>query len=731
MTDIRAFIAGLGLITPLAKGVSRNWGALVGGKTGISKLTLFHTAEDLFFPVGEVAAALSPTGPPRTHQLALMAAEEAMAHGGGPPDAIVMGSTTGGMCRTETLLKENRLDPSLFSYHGAGSVAEYLAMKLKCKGPAMTVSTACSSGGAAMAVAMALLRSGKYGRILTGGAESLCRLTYFGFHSLQLIDPLGSRPLDRDRKGLTVSEGAGMLLLEGKTGIADPDTIEVLGAGLTCDAYHPASPDPEGTGALSAMKRALDDAGLTPQDIDYVNLHGTGTVDNDLSEAKAFNLLFREKKPLVSSVKGAFGHSLSAAGAIEAVISARCVEAGMAPASAGYQTPDPLLTLRPLKKSKAAPIKTVMSNSFGFGGNNASVVLGRPRNSQGSKSPLTASLEVVGTACITGAGSTSQTLDAFLNGLNCQGLLSESEICQPLSARSVRRLKRLSRMGLSLAMDVVGNTGGPEEPGAVFFGTGWGALSETHDFLKSLYETDERFSSPTDFMGSVHNATAGRIAIKFNARGPNITTTGGDYSFEQALMSAHLLAAQKDKPLLVMGADEFHPVLSELFDPSVALAETPSDGGGALLLRSVKTPAGKGSGPKLTPLFHETVTGNPHVVPSLIKCLGGSEKINPDFGAVFAGLPARFHADGRKQLDLFLETIEYRGPVIDYRRYLGQFASASAVAAVLAVSLLKTGEIPAALTENKKFHLNGKGILLLGLGSSVTAVAVQNGEGSP
>ena len=357
--------------------------------------------------------------------------------------------------------------------------------------------------------------------------------------------------------------------------------------------------------------------------------------------------------------------------------------------------------------------------------------MGRPRDPQGSKPPLPASLEVVGTACITGAGSTSQTLDAFSNGLNCEGLLSEKEICQPLSTRSVRRLKRLSRMGLSLAVDAVDDAGDPKEPDAVFFGTGWGALSETHDFLKNLYETDERFSSPTDFMGSVHNATAGRIAIKFNARGPNITTTGGDDSFEQALMSAHLLATEKDKPLLVMGADEFHPVLSELFDPSVVLAKTPSDGGGALLLRCVKTHTEASSDPKLTPLFHETVTGNPHVMSSLIKCLGGSETIIADFGAVFAGLPAQSHVDGRKQLDLFLKTIEYNGPVIDYRRYLGQFASASAVAAVLAVSLLKTGEISSALTENKNIHLNGKGILLLGLGNSVTAVAVQNGEGSP
>ncbi len=197
-------------------GVAQNWGALKRHETGIGNLTLFPTAADLSFPVGEVSGLrCPPEGPPRTHRMALIAANEAMDGCDGPPDAIVMGSTTGGMSRTENLLKGKQSDPLRFSYHGAGSVAEHLALKLNCKGPVITVSTACSSGAAAIAIAAALLKSGRFKRVLAGGAESLCRLTYFGFHSLQLIDPRGARPLDRDRRGLTVSEGAGMLLLEG------------------------------------------------------------------------------------------------------------------------------------------------------------------------------------------------------------------------------------------------------------------------------------------------------------------------------------------------------------------------------------------------------------------------------------------------------------------------------------------------------------------------------------
>ena len=724
MTSVRVLIAGMGLITPLGNGVDRNWHALLKGNTGMGELTLFPTADDLAFPVGEVKEFFANEKIPRTHQLALIAAREAVEHAEGPPDAIVMGCITGGMSRTESLLKNQESDPSLFSRHGAGSVAEYVAKKLKCTGSLITVSTACSSGAAAIALAFLLLRTGRYRRILAGGAESLCRLTYFGFHSLQLIDPNGSHPLDRNRKGLTVSEGAGMLLLEGKTQIPDTDGIEILGAGLTCDAYHPASPDPEGNGAFSAMKYAIEDGGVMPSEVDYVNLHGTGTIDNDLAEAKAFNRLFDGEKPLVSSVKGAFGHSLSAAGAIEAVISAKCIETGIAPASVGCVTPDPKLHMNPLGKPGRAPMKTVLSNAFGFGGGNASLVMGRSRGRRTMEFKPPAPLVVTGLSCITGAGNTAQTLNFFLKGLPCQGLLSEKEISQSLSPRAARRLKRLSRMGLSLATAAMENSKEDHTPESVFFGTGWGALSETHDFLKALYETDERFSSPTDFMGSVHNAAAGRIAVKLNAKGPNITTTGGDYSFEQALMSAHLLATHDDKPLLVMSADEFHPVLSGLFDGSVAQAGTPADGGGALMVRR----AAKGAGPQLSPLFYENAHENPGVVSSLVQSLGGAEKIKLDFAAAFVGLPAASRAMGREQLDSFVQITGFNGPVLDYRRYVGEFASASAVATVLAAALLKIGMIPAMLTEKEGVDLRGKGILLLGLGKFITAAALHRKE---
>ncbi len=724
MIDIRAVIAGLGLVTPLGNGVEQNWAALLRGSTGNGNLTLFPTPDDISFPVGEVAVQLFHEGLPRTHQLAVIAAKEALGGINIAPDAVVIGTTTGGMSRTEDLLKKKVSDPSLFSRHGAGSVAEYLASELRCRGPAITISTACSSGAAAMALAVALLKTGQFQRILAGGAESLCRLTYHGFNSLQLIDPKGARPLDRDRKGLTVSEGAGMMLLMAETGIPDPETIEILGTGLTCDAHHPASPDPEGNGAFKAMKGALEDADITASKIDYVNLHGTGTIDNDLAEAKAFHRLFHGKTPPCSSIKGAVGHSLSASGAVEAVVSANCVKKGAAPPNTGYLTPDPRLNLRPLEEALEAPIKTVLSNAFGFGGGNASLVIGKNPKGRGDGLRPPATFHVVGLACITGAGDLSQTLKTFMQGRSCQGRLSNEEISKPLSSRSVRRLKRLSRLGLNLAEGAFKHAGIENRPDSVFLGTGWGALSETHDFLKQLYETEERFSSPTDFIGSVHNATAGRIAIKFNARGPNITTTGGDHSFEQALLSAQLLAEDDEAPLLVMGADEFHPELSPLFDPSVRETETPSDGGGALLMRRSES----GSGTKVGVVFYESANENPLVMEALVNALGGTEKIAADFGAILAGLPAASRMEGKKQLDSFLKMAGFSGPVIDYRKYVGEFASASAVAAVLGSALLKTSVIPDTLAKDNDVPLNGKGILLLGLGNCVTAVSLHDGK---
>ncbi|MCJ7687695.1 MAG: beta-ketoacyl-[acyl-carrier-protein] synthase family protein, partial [Desulfobacteraceae bacterium] len=709
----------MGLITPVARGVLETKASIMNGVRGIGPVTLFPVPRDRSLPVGEIHESFEVDGLPRTHQLAFIAAEEAMADSEDAPDAIVIGGTTGGMALTEKHLKRGDTSRELFKYHSTGSVAEYLAAKLKCKGPVITVSTACSSGTAAIKIALEMLREGKAKNVLVGGADSLCRLTYYGFNALQLIDPAGARPFDINRRGMTVSEGAGMLLLEGKEKAPDNAIAEILGAGLSCDAYHPSTPDPEGTGALTAMRAAIKDSGISPSVIDYINLHGTGTIDNDLSEARALDSLFAEDKPLLSSVKGAFGHSLAAAGAIEAVISAMAISGNFVPGNAGCDTPDPELRLNPVIEPIERDIHTVLSNSFGFGGNNASVVIGSPEEERApisSKGPP--HLTVVGCACITGAGKTRMTEKKVSEGRNCKGVLSDKEVSKDLSPKTVRRLKRLSRLALSLAIAAHKDSGVSDDPHSLFFGTGWGPLSETYDFLTKLYESEEHFTSPTDFVGSVHNAPAGMMAIRFRATGPNITTTGGDYSFEQSLITANLLTKGRDDLILVVGADESHEMLSGLFDDSVSGGQTPSDGGGALCLRRADT----SSGLRIYPSFFEYSKDNPSIISSLIDNLGGPDRIKSKYGAVFAGIPGSHRDTGSNQLSQFLTGSSFEGPVIDYRRLTGEFASASAVAAVLAVCFAREGNIPEALCDRESSSLNGKGILIIGLGKFVTAV---------
>jgi 3-oxoacyl-(acyl-carrier-protein) synthase len=718
-TARRIYVAGVGIVSPLGHGLAETIESIRKNRTGLRPLTLFATGKNRGGPVGEIQGRLENPSIPRTHQLACIAAEQAMARCRYSPDAVVLGTTTGGMAATEEYLKIKERDSTYYRYHSLGSVAEVVASRVRCPGPVITVSTACSSGAVAIKVAMAMLRTGRMTRILAGGADSLCRLTYYGFGALQLIDPQGARPLDQDRQGMSVAEGAAMLLLT--TDGAEDALAEILGAGWSCDAYHPAAPDPQGTGALAAMQRAIEDAGISVSQVDYVNLHGTGTVDNDLSEARAVNRLFRDKKPLVSSVKGAFGHSLGASGAIEAVVSAICISEHLVAANTGCRHPDPALELNPVAEPLKASISMVLSNSFGFGGNNASLLIGTANTFTPSVAKVgDGAMRVKGSACFTGAGDAQATLLFLSRGKSCKGRLSDGEICKGLSPAETRRLKRLPRMALSLALAAYEDSGSKVVPLSVFLGTGWGALSETDSFLDRLFQSGERLSSPTDFVGSVHNAPACQVAIRFKATGANITTTGGDYSFEQAVMVAGLTAVDETGPVLVMGVDEGHGELSALFDLSVLPGDVLSDGGGALCLIR----GGNNSGFGMDCIFFQNTKNNPDIIPSLIDGLGGPESVNERYGALLAGIPGGFREKGEEQLRSFMTLSGFTNPVIDYRRFTGEFAAASAVAAVMAVRLAQKGVIPGPLFGGKDFDLQGRGVLILGLGEFITAVGV-------
>lgn len=706
----RVYIAGAGIISPLGKGLAATVEALQANSSAIRPLDLFPLLHGEPLPVGQVRGLDESSSLPRTHRLARIAAIQAMAGGSQPPDAVILGTTTGGILTTEQLLRDNVGDKELYRYHGLNSVAEYIARETGCRGPALAVSTACSSGAVAIAMALEMLRSGKAKTVLAGGVDSLCRLTYFGFHSLQLVDKKGCRPFDADRHGMAVAEGAAMLLLT--TERPDTPLAELLGAGLSCDAYHPAAPHPEGRGALMAMWAALTDAGLEPEDIDYINLHGTGTPENDLVESKAIKTLFVTPPPL-SSIKGAMGHSLAASGAIEAVVSAIAVFQNFLPANTGWEKLDPALGLTPLTQPISQPVTAVLSNSFGFGGNNGCLVITQADSVPASPAPRgpRAGLAVHGRSCVSGSGNTAATMSQLVQGLPVAGMVDLDSLSENLPPRLVRRLKRLPRMTLSLAAAALADSGLEEKPSAVFMGTGWGALSETYDFLTRLAESQEQFPSPTDFVGSVHNGPAGQAAIMFEATGANITTSGGDYSFEQALLAADLMMKEGDERSLVLGVDEGHQALSPLLDPSIAPATLLADGGGGLCLSRTSNGA---QCLVRVPFYQSSATEG--AIDLLIETLGGVQILKSKYALVLAGIPAAVREEGEAQLARFVDQSGCQAPVIRYRELTGEFASASAVAAVMAVSFLTERQLPAGEEDGKN------AILVLGLGPYLSAM---------
>jgi 3-oxoacyl-[acyl-carrier-protein] synthase-1/3-oxoacyl-[acyl-carrier-protein] synthase II len=717
LTPRRVHIRGLGIISPLGRGVDQTIQALRLNLNAIRPLRLFTPASTSPLPVGEVSEHLEPSPLPRCHQLALLAAQEAMADLP-PPDAVILGITTGGILTTEDLLQAQNTDPARYHYHSLASVGEEVARRHHCLGPTITISTACSSGTAAIILALEMIRAGAADRVLVGGVDSLCRLTYFGFHALQLVDAEGARPFAKERRGMSVAEGAAMLLLEADR--QDGAVAEILGGGLSCDAYHPAAPHPQGVGAQKAMAAALLDAGLTAADIDYINLHGTGTPDNDQAEARAVHALFPHHPPPLSSIKGATGHTLGAAGAIEAVVAAIAVCRGLIPANTGGQEPDPALALTPLTAPLERPVHAVLSNSFGFGGNNASLVISSPtRFARGPLpvNPQRQPLAIITTACYTGAGDTAATMARLNAGLPAAGLLPSEEIANALPPRLVRRLKRLPRIALALS-EAARPTGPTTPPTSVFMGTGWGSLSETHDFLDRLFTTQEQFPSPTDFVGSVHNGPASQVAIHFQATGPNLTTSAGNYSFEQALLVASLTAPPGEAPFFVLAADEYHPRLSPLFDPAPGFC--PADGGGALCLQRNPSPGNA----TISCTFYQRDDGSGQVIAALIAALGGAQTIRTEYGLLLTGLPASCQEEASNQRHQFLAESGFTAPVIDYRRLTGEFATASAVAVVMAVNWLQQGHLPPLLAGSGHAGIAPKRALIIGFGPYVTAMEI-------
>ncbi len=325
-----------------------------------------------------------------TGKLCAIAAREAWLQGEKAgavrPTGLIIGTSTGGQYESERALASIMAgeDPN-FSMTATGSissVSRFVANQLNFEGEVATLSTACTSSANAIALGAAWIRQGRHKSVLVGGGDALCATTVASFYNLGLTGPRPSRPFGSNRTGMTIGEGAAFLLLESLEEIERQGRrplAELIGIGLSSDAYHMTAPDPKGKGAIAAMKAALEEASLLPSDITYLNAHGTGTRLNDATEAIAIQTLFGERTP-VSSIKGLIGHTLAASGAIEAVLAVETILQRKAPPNFGTQErgedcPIELILEEPLELPEK-PV--VMSNSFAFGGNNCVLIFAPP-----------------------------------------------------------------------------------------------------------------------------------------------------------------------------------------------------------------------------------------------------------------------------------------------------------------------------------------------------------------
>ncbi len=382
--------------TCLGQGLDALLAGLREGRSGLAPCAFETTMLDTW--IGEVATVDAQKLPEmlarydcRNNRLALLGLEadgfaervrETIARYGKSRVGIFLGTSTAGILQTELAYRRRDLAtgalPGDFNYrttHNTFSLGEFAREYFGLEGPAVVISTACSSSAKVFAAAARQLACGTSDAALVGGVDSLCLTTLYGFASLQLTSATPCRPYDAARNGISVGEGAAFALLERAPEIPEPDALLLLGSGESSDAYHMSSPHPEGLGARLAMEAALRSAGLTPGDIDYLNLHGTATPANDAAEGKAVAALFGDRVAC-SSTKGATGHTLGAAGAIEAVICTLALANDLLPGSPHTETLDPGIPLQYLLHARPGKLRRALSNSFGFGGSNCSLVLG-------------------------------------------------------------------------------------------------------------------------------------------------------------------------------------------------------------------------------------------------------------------------------------------------------------------------------------------------------------------
>ena len=550
-------ITGEGIVSAIGNDKDAVLNSLRSNKTGIGEMIYLKSSHHEI-PVGEVKLsneemkAMLGYGASelisRTTMMGMLAVGQAieeakLIHLQGLRIVLINGTTVGGMDITEQYFDtfaESDEYLGCLRTHDCGSCTQMIAERFGLFDDSTTISTACSSAANALILGANLIKAGEADIVVAGGCEALTRYHLNGFNSLMILDNEPCKPFDENRAGLNLGEGAAFVVLESEESARQRNaTIHayLTGYGNACDAFHQTATSDNGQGAFLAMKDALEMAHLSPEEIDYVNAHGTGTPNNDQTESAALKRIFENNMPKVSSTKSFTGHATSASGSIEVVICLLAMNNAFVPANIGWKNPMNNGII-PTMGVEECDLKHVMCNSFGFGGNDSSIIL--------SSKP---SFDT----------TTTSHVDGEICELSRVEITNEEQLCdlrnyvKPLEIRRMGKIIKSSLLSSLKALEQAGI----ECPDAIITATSLGCLENSERLLVQLHEEGEVMLKPTYFMQSTHNTISSNIAIHTKCHGYNMTYTHGAQSLEWALRDARmLLRSGKVRSVLVGLHDE-------------------------------------------------------------------------------------------------------------------------------------------------------------------------------
>lgn len=575
-------ITGAGIVSAIGIGKAETLTSLQEERSGIRPLRYLKT-EHHEFPVGEVQLSndemcdmlgIDPDTQPttRTALMGMIALQEALQQARITADMmpqipLISGTTVGGMDKSELYYLDFLENDSRNEYirtHDCGACTEMIAGHFGRFRMLTTLSTACSSAANAVITGAELIRAGHAECVVVGGSECITKFHLNGFNSLMILDHEPCRPFDESRSGLNLGEGAAWLVLESaghaaRRGAAS--LARLAGYGNACDAFHQTATSPDGEGPYLAMQQAVAMAGITPGQVDYINAHGTGTGNNDISESTAIRRLFGVQVPPVSSTKAFTGHTTSASGTIEAVICLLAMQHSFLPVNLRFHNAGECLT--PVHIPTTKRLRYVLSNAFGFGGNDSALLLERIDEAKtATETTETADnrIYLMSAAQISAQEPLSEAWKDNPEPLNDELTRSrEADYKQFIPPLEARRMGRILKRAIATARTATAQAG-IGIPEAIVTGTGLGCIENTEIFLDALCREGEDQMMPTRFMQSTHNTISSIVAINLKAHGYNTTYAHNTVSFQSALMDAMMqLRRGKIANAMVCAHDEMTP----------------------------------------------------------------------------------------------------------------------------------------------------------------------------